>query len=220
MSHETTQLQVEKREKIGSRYCQRLRASGKLPAVVYGHKQDPVAITLDAKDAITHISRGEKLFTLELDGKSEHVLLKDLGYDHLGTNIIHADLTRVDLNERVDTRARIHLVGDAVGLKTVGAILMSPLHELELNCVVTNLPDEIEVDISELNIGDAIHAGDIKLPLDTMELVTDPDAIVAQIVMVQEEETEEASEVDDGAEPELVDEKKSEDDEDEGDDKD
>ena len=212
MSHETTQLQVEKREKLGSRYCQRLRAAGKLPAVVYGHKQDPVAITLDAKDAITHISKGEKLFTLDLDGKSEHVLLKDLGYDHLGTNIIHADLARVDLNERVDTRAHIHLVGEAIGLKTAGAILMNPLHELELNCVVTNLPDEIEVDISALDVGDSIHARDVKLPLNTMKLVTDPDAIVAQIVMVKEEETDEASEVDDGTEPALVDEKKSDED--------
>lgn len=208
MSHETTKLAVEKREKLGSRYCQRLRAAGKLPAVIYGHKKDPVAITLDAKDAITHFSKGEKLFTLEIEGKSEHVLLKDLGYDYLGTNIIHADLSRVDLNERVDTRASLRLIGDASGLKTAGAILMNPLHELELNCVVTNLPDEIEVDIAGLEVGDAIHARDVKLPIETMKLVTDPDAIVVQIIMSKAQETDEESEVDGAAAPTLVDEKK------------
>ncbi|MFT5423628.1 MAG: large subunit ribosomal protein L25 [Phycisphaerales bacterium] len=210
MSTETTMLQVEKREKLGSRYCRRLRASGKLPAVVYGHKQDPVAVTLDAKDAITHISKGEKLFTLELDGKSEHVLLKDLGYDYLGTNIIHADLTRVNLDERVDTRAHIRLVGDAIGLKSAGAILMNPLQVLELNCVVTNLPDEIEVDISALDIGDAVHARDVKLPKSTMVLLTDEDAVIAQIIMAKAEEVDEAAVVADGAEPTRVDEKKPE----------
>lgn len=210
MSHETTKLEVEKREKLGSRYCQRLRAAGKLPAVIYGHKQDPVAITLDAKDAITHISKGEKLFTLEIEGKSEHVLLKDLGYDYMGTNIIHADLSRVDLNERVNTRASLRLIGDAIGLKTAGAALMNPLRELELNCVVTNLPDEIEVDIAGLNVGDTIHARDVTLPIDTMKLVTDPDAVIAQIIMSKVEETDEASEVDGAAAPALVDEKKAE----------
>jgi len=210
MSHETTKLEVEKREKLGSRYCRRLRAEGKLPAVVYGHKQEPLAIALDAKDAVTHIAKGEKLFTLDLDGKSEHVLLKDLGYDHLGTNIIHADLARVSLDERVNTRASLRLVGDAIGLKSAGSILVTPLHELELNCLVTNLPDEIELDISAMDTGDSLHASDVKLPLDTMILVTDPEAIVAQIVTAKAEEVDEAAEVSDTGEPELVDEKKPE----------
>lgn len=207
---DTHTLHAEKREKVGSRYSQRLRAAGKLPAVIYGHKEEPVSIALDAKETITHITKGEKLFALELDGKTEHVLLKDLGYDYLGTNIIHADLSRVDLNERVDTRASVRIIGEPVGLRTAGAVLTNPTHEIELNCLVTNLPEEIEVDVSHLDAGDSVIASDVKLPLDTMKLLTDPDTVIARVVIVAEVESDEEAEVDGAAQPELVDSKPAE----------
>ncbi len=210
MSDKTTELNAQVRERTGSRYSQRVREAGGLPAVVYGHKEEPVSITLDAHTAIGYISKGEKVFHLDLEGNKQYVLLKDLGYDYLGTNIIHADFARVDMNERVDTRAHLKFVGDAEGLKTTGAIMMHPITELELNCTVTNLPDDIIVDVSDMAVGDVIHASDITLPLDTMKLNTDPGAIVAQIVMkaVQEDDGE-AAEVDaDGASPEVISEKK------------
>ena len=212
MHEESPVLTATKRERTGSRYSKRLREAGDLPAIVYGHKQDPVAIALNAKDTLTHIMKGEKVFELELEGAKEYVLLKDLGYDYLGTNVIHADFARVDLNERVDVKAHLKFVGDAPGLKKVGAIMMHPMTELELNCVVTNLPDVIEVDMSSMDVGDAIHASEVKLPKDTMVLLTDPDAIVAQIVMKAEsDDSAEAAEVDSGAEPEVIAEKKDED---------
>ncbi|MFG0306461.1 MAG: 50S ribosomal protein L25 [Phycisphaerales bacterium JB040] len=212
---ETHTLHAEKRDKVGSRYSQRLRASGKLPAVIYGHKEAPVSVSLDAKETISHITRGEKLFALELEGKTEHVFLKDLGYDHLGTNIIHADLTRVDLNERVDTRAHIRLVGEPKGLKTAGAVLTNPTHEIELNCLVTNLPEEIEVDVSHLEAGDSVVASEVKLPLASMEMLTDPDTVIARVVIVAEVETDEQTEVAGATEPELVDARGEDEDEDE-----
>jgi large subunit ribosomal protein L25 len=211
MSDKTTMLSAEKRERTGSRYAQRVRETGGLPAVVYGHKEEPVSIKLNAHEAVGYISKGEKVFQLDLEGTKQYVLLKDIGYDYLGTNIIHADFARVDMNERVDTRAHLKFVGEAVGLKTTGAIMMHPLTELELNCTVTNLPDDIVVDVSEMEVGDVIKASEVKLPLETMKLNSDPDAIVAQIVMkaVQVEEGE-ASEVDaDAASPEVITEKKA-----------
>lgn len=210
MSDTTIALSAKKRERTGSRYSQRVRNAGGLPAVVYGHKEEPVSISLDAHTAIGYISKGEKVFELDIEGHKQFVLLKDLGYDYLGTNIIHADFARVDMNERVDTKAHLKFIGDAEGLKTSGAIMMHPLTELELNCTVTNLPDDIIVDVSDMQVGDVIHAGDIKLPLDTMKLNSDPDAIVAQIVMkaVQATEGEESEVAADGAEPEVITEKK------------
>ena len=202
---EMTTLQAEKREKVGTRYSQRLRAEGKLPAVIYGHKQDPVSVSLIAKELVTHVQKGEKLFTLDVEGSTEHVLLKDLGYDYLGTNIIHADLARVDLNERVDTKASITIVGEAPGLKAAGAVLTNPTKEIELNCLVTNLPEEVEVDVSGLEAGETITAADVKLPLETMKMLTDPDTVIARVVIVAEAETDEESEVGAAAEPELVD---------------
>ena len=212
MSDTTTMLSAKKRERTGSRYSQRIRNAGGLPAVVYGHKEEPVSVTLDAHEAIGHISKGEKVFELDIEGAKQHVLLKDLGYDYLGTNIIHADFARVDLNERVDTKASLRFVGDAEGLKTSGAIMMHPNTEVELNVLITNLPDHIDVDVSEMQVGDVLHASDVKLPLDTMVLLTDPDAIIAQIVLkaLQTEEGEAGEVGADGAEPEVIAEKKEE----------
>jgi large subunit ribosomal protein L25 len=204
-------LTATKRERTGSRYAKRLRDAGKLPAVVYGHKEDPVSIQLDMHETILQLSRGEKFFQLDLEGATEYVLLKDLGYGYLGDDIIHADFARVSLDERVDVRVSIHYVGEAKGLKTAGAIMMHPTTDLELNCLITNLPDEVEVDVSDMEVGDVIHAGEVKLPLETMQLLTDPDTVVAQIVLKAEQpEEDEAGEVDAaaGASPEVIGEKK------------
>ncbi len=210
---DTISMTVEKRERTGSRYSRRARNAGKLPAVVYGHKEEPVSVSLDSKEALGYIMKGEKVFEFDIEGAKQYVLLKDLGYDYLGNNIIHADFARIDLDERVDVKTHLHFIGDAKGLATVGALMMHPLTEIELNCVVTNMPDEIEVDISGMDVGDVLHASDVKLPLPTMKLVTDPDAIVAQIVLkaLAVEPEGEASEVDaDGAQPEVITEKKDE----------
>lgn len=210
MSDTTTLLSAQKRERTGSRYAQRVRNAGGLPAVVYGHKEEPVSITLNAHETIGHISKGEKVFELDIEGTKQHVLLKDLGYDYLGTNIIHADFARVDLNERVHTNAHLRFIGDAQGLKTAGAIMMHPATELELDVLVSNIPDHIDVDVSEMEVGDIIHASDVKLPLETMKLLTDSETIVAQIVLkaVQDDDGEAGEVGADGAEPEVINEKK------------
>tara|TARA_R110000744_G_scaffold71294_1_gene143541 strand:+ start:187 stop:834 length:648 start_codon:yes stop_codon:yes gene_type:complete len=210
MSDTTPTLTAAKRERTGSRYSRRLRESGSLPAIVYGHKEEPVSISVNMHETMLHLKKGEKLFELDLDGAKQHVLLKDLGYDYLGTNIIHADFARVDLNERVDTRAHLAFVGTAAGLKTSGAIMMHPINDIELNVLISNLPDHIDVDVSGMEVGDVLHASDVKLPVESMKLLTDPDAIIAQIVMkaVQEEETDESGEVSSaGASPEVIGEK-------------
>lgn len=209
MKGETPTLKASMREKLGSRYSRRVRAGGGLPAVVYGHGEAPMAITINAHEALRHFHHGLKVFKLDLEGGSrgEHyVLLRDLQFDHLGTNPVHCDFSRVDLNERVETHVPIHLVGDAKGLKSVGTILMHPLEFLEIECLLTNLPDAIEVDVTELDVGHIIHAKDIKLPLDSMKLLSDPNAIVAQIVSHTGHAAEgEATEVAAApAEPELV----------------
>lgn len=213
MQDELATLTAKPRERTGSRYASRVRQAGGLPAIVYGHGQDPLAISLDAKETLTHFSKGEKVFYLDLEGTSETVLLKDLQYDYLGTNIVHADFARVDLDERVPVNVPIHLVGEAKGLKTPGAVLMHPAADIEIECRVANLPDYIEVDVSELEAHDSLIAGNIELPLPTMKLLSDPDAIVAQIVIQAEEKTEEAVEVEGEAQPEVISEKKDDEEE-------
>ncbi|MEL6330152.1 MAG: 50S ribosomal protein L25 [Planctomycetota bacterium] len=210
MHEDAPTIAAKKREKLGSRYSKRIREAGGLPAVVYGHKEDPEAVELDAHSTLKLIHKGEKVFQLAIEGgKTETVLLKDLQFDHLGTNIVHADFARVDLDERVNVHVPIRLVGEAVGLKKSGATLMHAITSLDLECAVTNLPEFIEVDISALDVGGTIHAKDVKLPKPTMKLLSEPNAEVAHILEHgggghgDEEAT-----IEGGASPEVIGEKK------------
>jgi large subunit ribosomal protein L25 len=213
MSDETPVLQAKKRERTGSRYSRRVREQGGLPAVVYGHGQGPVSITLDAKETLTLIRGGDRVYTLNIEGgETETVLLRDLQFDYLGTNVVHCDLSRVDLDERVHVRVKVHLVGEAPGLKKARTSMLTPITELELECTVTNLPEEIEVDVSHMDVGDIIHAGEITLPKDTMVLLTDPERVIANLSQQSElAETDESAEADAQAAPEVITEKKEED---------
>lgn len=203
-------LKATRRERVGSRYAQRIRSAGGLPVVLYGHGEEPTAAYVNAKEAISHFSKGEKVFQIELDGKSQTVLLKDLQFDYLGTNVVHADMARVDLNQRVHTRVPIHLVGEAIGLKTAGAILTHPTGELDIECRVVEIPDFIEVTVTDLEVGGLIHARDVALP-EGFKLLTDGDSIVAAVSVAAEQATGEAAPAEGaaGAGPEVQSEKKA-----------
>lgn len=212
MNEKSTVLSAAKREKIGSRYCQRDRAQGKIPAVVYGKGSDPVTVTIDGHEATRHINKGEKIFRINLPGVLDNqvVLLKELQFDHLGTNIVHADFAKVSLTDRVRTMVPVHLIGEAVGLKQAGAILMHPNTEVEVECVVTEIPDFLEVNVAELDVGHAITTSDLKLPSAGMKVLTDKHSILAQIVIQQEIVVGEATAVDATAGPEVITAKKPE----------
>lgn len=212
MATKTIALAASKRERLGSRYSGRLRQQGRLPAIVYGRSEEPLPVSLDAREALGHFKKGEKLFELSLDGSPQTVLLKDLQFDYLGTHIIHADLARVSLTDRVTVRVPVRLIGEAPGLKTAGAILMHPTGEVQVECVVTEIPEFIEVSIDALDVGHAITAGDAKLPASSMKLATDPHAILAQIVIQMEIKVEESATVDAAAAagPEVLTAKKPE----------
>ncbi|MGQ0627029.1 MAG: 50S ribosomal protein L25, partial [Phycisphaerales bacterium] len=172
-------LKVVVREKPGTRYAQRARSAGHLPGVIYGHKAAPVSVNFDFDDAVPHIEAGEKVFKLDFPGsknadENQVVLLKEVQFDYLGDSIIHADFARVDLNERVRTKVHVVLIGEAKGLKSAGAILMHPTNELEIECRVADLPDQVQVDISDLELDATITADRVKLPTADMKLITDP----------------------------------------------
>src|SRR5262245_15508912 len=208
-------LSAKKREKLGTRYCDRIRKSGGLPAVVYGHGSQPIPVYVDAHNAVSHITAGEKVFRMELadgtDGfKDQIVLLKELQFDYLGTNPVHADFARVDLNERIKTRVPVHLVGEAQGLKQAGAILRHPPNEVEIQCRVVDLPNFVEVRIDTRDVGHAITAADLKLAGD-VKMLTDKHAILAQIVIQQEIVVGEAETTEgEATEPEVITAKKVE----------
>ncbi len=212
MNKESPILEATKRDRLGSRYARRSREQGQLPGVIYGHKIDPVAISLNEIDTLKHIALGEKVFQIKLgDAKPETVLLKELQFGYLGDNIIHADFARVDLTERVHTRVHLNFVGEAKGLKRAGSVFIKSMTEVELDVQVSNIVDHIDVDITDLDVGESLHASDVQLPVSTMKLMTDPDSIIAQITTVAEEEPDEASTAEAAAAPEVLTERKGDD---------
>jgi len=173
---ETMELKVEIRFGVGSKNAAKLRKTGKLPAIVYGHKEEPITIVLDSHDFTEALHHGHRFFKVKIDGKSENLLAKALQYDHLGKNIIHVDFIRVDMSEVVTVGVPIKQVGLAKGTHE-GGIIDEHLSMLEVSCKVTDIPDEIFVNMKELGLGESIHAGDIELP-DGTTLATNAEALV------------------------------------------
>ena len=175
-------LEAKSRERVGSRYSRRVREAGGLPAVVYGHKLDPVSIALNHKLAINLIEGGDRVFRVAIDeADPQLVLIKALQFDYLGTNVVHADFARVDMDEKVKSRVAIRFTGDAKGLAAAGAMMMHPNTEVEIECAIRDLPDTIDVDVSDMDVDETLAASDIKMPGDSIKLMSDPHAVVAQV---------------------------------------
>jgi large subunit ribosomal protein L25 len=210
---QTQTLNAAKRDKVGSRYAQRLRRSGRLPAIMYGHGSEPTPIHLDMKEAIRHIEHGWKVFNLEMDeGGQQTVLLRDLQFDYLGTNIVHCDFAIVDLDEKVDVNVTVELTGHSKASEAPGVSVIHPHLEIQVRCSVSNIPDEVELDISPLTEDTPLHASDIPLP-EGVELISDPtDVIVALSYKAEQEaEGEEVEAIGEGEGPEVISEAKPED---------
>jgi len=169
-------LKAEKRQHSGSKSASRVRDAGKLPATIYGHKQAPESVSVDRHDLTLQVQHGVRLFDIELDGKSDKMLLKDIQYDYLGKSIIHVDFLRVNLAEKVRVTVPVEIKGIAKGTHE-GGIIQAHLDKVELECLVTDIPASIVFNVKEVGVGDAIHAADLQLPAGT-KLLTDGKALV------------------------------------------
>ncbi len=204
----TVVLKAELRKQVGSKHTARVRAAGKLPVIVYGHKKEPTAISVNAHDFVKMLHHGHRLFDVEMDGGKETLLLKDIQYDHLGKDIIHVDLVRVDLTEAVKVTVPLELRGISKGSHESG-IIDEHLDHLEIECKVTEIPEHIVVMIKDIGIGDTLHAGDIELPAGAA-LVTAADALVLTCHLVAAAKSTEELEEEMPTGPEVITEKAAE----------
>lgn len=203
MSESTTQINVEKRTEVGTRKVQRLRKEGKLPAVMYGHGEETIALTMNLHDMELAIQHGERILELSLDGKSQNVMIKDVQYDAFGDNILHVDLTRVDLDERVEVTIPILLVGTPEGAKE-GGVLRQITAEISMEVSVRNIPEEFKLIVSEMKLNDRKTLSDLELP-EGAKLLEDMQTLICDVTELAEEiEPEEDEET---AEPEVIGEK-------------
>lgn len=201
----TLALQAELRERIGSKAAAADRKRGRIPCIVYGHKEQPVAISLDAHDFLLGVHHGHRLLDVTVNGATEKMLIKELQFDHLGRNVVHVDLIRVDVTEMLKVSVPIELKGVAKGVHD-GGVVESNTDHLDIECLAINIPGSIVVLIKDLGVGESIRAGDIKLP-EGVKLVTAPETPVVNCRVVAEVKTTEQLEAETPVAPEVITEK-------------
>src|SRR3989440_8179290 len=201
MATQTAQLTAKVRGELGSRRNKRLRDAGFVPGVIYGHKEDVVPVTLPKVELVRHLNHGAHLFALALDGKNENVLVKDVQYEHLGIEVLHVDFARVGLNERVEVTVPLVLKGDPKG-EEEGGVLQQIVSDLEIDCLVTQIPSEVRHNVTEMKLNDVLHIKDLQLP-PGVRAMQDPDLIVASVKEVAEEAPAEVVEAG-PTEPEVI----------------
>ena len=195
-------LKAEAREHTGSKSAAKVRHDGRIPAIVYGHQEEAKAISLDAHDFIEGLHHGHRVLDVQVGRKKETVMVKEVQYDHLGKNIVHADLMRVDVTERVKVSVPLELKGIAKGTHE-GGVISAQMAHIEVECVVTEIPESIPVNIKDVGVGDAIHAGEVALP-EGMTLVTAPETVILTCSLVAAAKTTEEIEAEAPAAPEVI----------------
>ncbi len=178
-----------KRDKLGSIESRRIRRAGRIPAVVYGHEQEPAHVCVESKDLENLVKNRERVFEIDVDGKVEETMLRELQWDTFGLQILHVDLVRINASERVTVEVPVRLRGTSPGVVS-GGIMEQPLHSLELDCLAHNIPDDIPVRINSLEIGDAVYVRDVIVPRGS-KLHNAEDQVVVHVVAPKGEEEQE-----------------------------
>jgi large subunit ribosomal protein L25 len=187
-------LTAQMRQYFGSRESRRLRRSGKIPAVVYG-PSEPKGLVIDAHEFNTKfITISEStIISLQIDGDSHDVLIRDYQEDTISGTITHVDFYEIERGKTLRTNVGLHLIGTAIGVRE-GGIQESFVHELEVECLPKDLPEHIEVEIAVLEIGHSIHVRDIQAPAG-VEILNSPDQVVCTIAHKRAEVEEVPEEV-------------------------
>jgi len=182
-------LNAEKRDVIGKQ-VKALRRAGKLPAVIYGRHTEPVSVSLDAHTASLVLGRltSSSLVTIALDGKEYPALVREKQRDYIKNRLLHVDFLAVSLTESIRASVSVNFVGVSAAVKDFNAVLVTNLQSLEVECLPTDLPERIDVDISVLTRpGEGIRVREVQVS-DKVRLLDDPDTMVAVATFAKVEE--------------------------------
>lgn len=194
------ELQVEVRQSRGKHSNRRLRNTGKIPSVLYGHGLENVCLAVpgDALDSL--VTHGSRLVALT-GGVNESAFIREVQWDTWGTHVLHVDFTRISEHENVQVRVPVELRGEAPGVKE-GGVVEQLVHEVDLECPAGSIPEKLSISINDLKLHDSITVADLQLP-EGASVLGDAAAVVVQCVEpieAPEEEVVEAA----GGEPEVI----------------
>ena len=183
---ETLTLPAEARERAGKGASRALRRDGRTPAVIYGGKEEPTLIHVEQKELVRQLMTGHfmnSIVNIEIGGQIVRTLPKDVAFHPVTDRPTHVDFLRLTGDSKVEVAVPVVFVNEAAshGLKK-GGVLNIVRHELELLCPNADIPDEIEVDVTGKDIGDAIHISDVTLPAGVTSVITDRDFTIATLI--------------------------------------
>jgi len=203
-------VEAKERKTINKRSRNILRNEGRVPGVLYGSRLEPIPI--DVTRAVIHplvFTAKTHLLSLKLDGHEEYdCIIKDVQFDPVSDEVVHFDLIRLTRDEKIQLEVPIRLLGSAVGVKE-GGLLQESMHKLNVECLPKNIPQSLEIDVTELNIGDTIHVADLNF--EHITIINPEDTIVVSVVLPKvekeaepDEEGEELAEEEGAVEPEVI----------------
>jgi large subunit ribosomal protein L25 len=196
-------LVAEKRDDSGKGVARKLRAAGRVPAILYGHGMDPLPLSVDSKELfhLFHTGAGANVLVDLVVDDAEHLAMpREVQRDHIKGRFIHVDFLVVRRDEKIEIDVPVRVVGESPGVKA-GGVLEHHLWDIHVECLPTNVPEAIEIDVSGLEIGDSLRVGDLTAP-DGVTILTNPDESVIAAVQpqmaIEPEEEEEAAEAVEG----------------------
>ncbi|MCY2968218.1 MAG: 50S ribosomal protein L25 [Planctomycetota bacterium] len=174
-------IAAKRRAEHGTRACMRLREQARVPGNIYGHKQAPEPVTVAAADLLNIIKSGSRVLEVDVEGKTETAIVREIQWDTFGRHLRHVDLLRVDPNEKLTVEVKVELKGTAPGMLS-GGILDHEMRTLTLECLAIQIPDSVPVKIGAMEIGHAIHVRELELPPNT-RCLNHADDVVVQILV-------------------------------------
>jgi large subunit ribosomal protein L25 len=211
---------VHKRDVTGSRAARRMRASGLIPGVLYGHGKDAVLIAVEPhalREALSTSAGTHAVLDVTFEGqkRGHKAIVKQLDLDRVKSNVVHVDLQEIRLDETIETSVAIHFEGEAKGVKA-GGMLDESVREVAVKGVVTAIPEHLVLDISELDMNETLKVADLQVP-EGIEVLADAEDVLCSVLPPRKAEAEEGAEGEEAAvaeagaaEPELVGKKEDE----------
>ncbi len=196
-------LEAKKRTKINKASRSALRKEGRVPAIYYSKHHDPLAIDLSerALKPLVFTSKTH-LLSLNLEGQEElECIIKDVQFDPVTEKIVHVDLLGLKKGEKIQIEVPVQLIGTPAGIKE-GGVLQHTLHKIEIECLPVDIPEHVEINVSDLKLGHSIHAGDLKF--DNFVVLNSAESIIASVTHPKVEKEATPAEGEETKEPEVI----------------
>lgn len=199
---ENTVLNLEKRDLGTKGKLKEYRRAGKIPGILYGPHEEPTPVVVEEKQLRWALSSGHALFEAKLGRNRKQVVIREVQRHPVRGDLLHVDFYAVTTGEKLTVSVPVVLVGTARGVRDQGGTLLHELHEVEIECLPKDLPEKIEVDVTDLGVGESIHVHDLKI--EGITFLTPGDAVIAHIVAPRVAAEVEAAPVAPGEAPEAA----------------